>query len=101
MRVLLEVHFPHAEFNEVVRDGSAGDKIARILDELKPEVVYFTEFFGQRGAVLVVNLDDPAQIPRMAEPFFLLFDADVEFHIVMTPDDLKRSGLEELGRKWT
>jgi hypothetical protein len=28
------------------------------------------------------------------------FNADVEFHIVMTPDDLRKSGLETLGKKW-
>lgn len=27
-------------------------------------------------------------------------EADVEFHVVMTPDDLKRAGLETLGKKW-
>ena len=100
MRMLVEVRMPHAEFNEAVRDGSAGQKLGRILDELKPEAVYFTELKGHRGAILIVNVDDPAQIPRVSEPFFLLFNADVKFHIVMSPDDLKRAGLEELGKKW-
>lgn len=100
MRVLLEVRYPHSEFNDLVRDGTAGQIIGRILDEIKPEAVYFTELYGQRGTILIVNLDDPAQIPALAEPFFLQFSADVEFHVMMTPDDLKRSGLEELGKKW-
>ena len=100
MRMLLEVRFPHPEFNDLVKCGCVGEKIGAILDELKPEAVYFTELFGQRGAIMNVNVDDPAQVPRFAEPFFLGFNADVEFHIVMTPDDLKRSGLEELGKKW-
>lgn len=100
MRMLVEVRFPHAEFNEAVIDGSVGQKIGRILDELKPEAVYFSELFGQRGCVMIINLDDPAKIPSIAEPFFLMFSADVEFHIMMTPEDLKRSGLEELGKKW-
>jgi len=100
MRMLVEVRFPHTDFNNAVKDGSAGQKIGKILDALKPEAVYFTELYGQRGAIMILNVEDPAQVPVIAEPFFLQFEADVEFHIVMSPDDLKRSGLEELGKKW-
>ncbi len=101
MRMLAEVRFPHLEFNEVVKDGSAGQKLARILDTLKPEAVYFTELYGQRAAILIINVDDAAQIPQFAEPFLLQFNADVEFHIVMSPEDLQRSGLDELGQTWS
>ena len=72
----------------------------RILDGLKPEAVYFTEFGGRRTALLVVNVDDPSQIPMLAEPWFLIFNADVEFHIAMTPGDLAKAGLAALGKKW-
>ena len=36
---------------------------------------------------------------RIAEPWFLLFDADVQFHIVMSPEELGRAGLEVLAKK--
>ena len=49
MRMLLHAKFPHEAFNAAVRDGTAGKKIQRILDELKPETVYFTEYHGRRG----------------------------------------------------
>jgi hypothetical protein len=100
MRMLMNVTFPHEEFNKSVRDGSIGGKIERILEALKPEAVYFTEQDGRRGVQLVVNLDNPSQVPALAEPFFLSFNADVKLRIVMTPEDLKMAGLEELGRKW-
>lgn len=100
MRIMLTVTIPHEPFNQAVKDGTAGAKIGRILDETKPEAVYFTEQKGQRTAVLIVNLDDPSRIPFFAEPWFLTFRADVQFHVVMLPDDLKRAGLEELGKKW-
>lgn len=29
------------------------------------------------------------------------FNAEVEFHIVMSPEDLERAGLDELGKKWS
>ena len=100
MRMLLKVKFPPQEFNDLVKCGCVGEKIGAILDELKPEAAYFTEICGKRGVIMVVNVDDPAQVPKFAEPFFLNFNADVEFHVVMSPEDLKRSGLEELGKKW-
>jgi hypothetical protein len=77
-----------------------GKKIERILKETKPEAVYFTEYEGQRGAVMIADVKNASQIPVLAEPWFLLFNADVEFHIAMTPEDLGRAGLEALGKKW-
>jgi len=43
---------------------------------------------------------DPSRVPAIAEPFFLLFNASVEFHVVMTPDDLAKAGLDAIGKKW-
>jgi hypothetical protein len=87
--------------NAAAKDGTAGAKMARILEATKPEAVYFTEFNGQRGAVIIVDLPDASKIPSLAEPWFLLFQADVEFRIVMTPEDLKKGGLDALGKKWS
>jgi len=98
--MLLHAKFPLKEFNAAVKDGSVGAKIKRILDETKPEAVYFTEYNGQRGAIMIVDLADPSKVPSLAEPWFLTFNANVEFHIVMTPEDLGRGGLSELGKKW-
>jgi hypothetical protein len=98
--MLLHVTIPHSEFNEAVRNGSAGAKMNKILEETKPEAVYFTEWDGRRCAIMVIDLADPSKIPFYAEPWFLTFNADVHFHAMMTPDDLKRAGLEALGEKW-
>ena len=101
MRMLLHVRIPHEEFNEAVRDGSVGDKMERILNASKPEAVYFTEYEGQRTAIMIVDMEDPSKVPALAEPWFLTFNADVEFHVAMTPDDLARAGLDALGKKWS
>ena len=100
MRMLLNVRIPHQQFNAAVKDGTVGSKIERILEATKPEAVYFTEHNGERGAVMIVNLPDASKIPALAEPWFLIFQADVEFRIAMTPADLKKAGLNELGEKW-
>ena len=101
MRMILQVKIPNKEFNAAVKDGSVGKKIERILEETKPEAVYFTEYDGRLGAIMIVDVKDPSRIPALSEPWFLTFDADVEFHIVMVPEDLKRSGLDGLGKMWT
>lgn len=100
MKMLLHVSFPRKEFNDAVRDGAAGSKLDRIPAATKPEAVYFTEYGGRRGAIMIVDLTDPSGIPAFAEPWFLTFNADVRFHAVMTQDDLKRGGLDALGKKW-
>ena len=100
MRILLNITIPLEPFNSFVRDGTAGQKIGRILDEIKPEAIYFTEQNGGRGAVAIVDMADPSKIPVLAEPWFLTFNASVEFRVVMLPEDLQRAGLDELGKKW-
>lgn len=100
MRMLMHVKMPHAKFNAAVKDGTVGQKIQKILEDAKPDAVYFTEYDGQRGVILIVNVDTPSKVPSLAEPWFLLFEANVQFHIVMSPEELGRSGLEGLAKKW-
>ena len=85
MRYLVQITIPHEPFNSYVRDGSAGQRIGRILEETRPESIYFTEQGGHRGAVAIYNIDKPSQIPAVAEPWFLTFEALVEIHPAMTP----------------
>ena len=101
MRMLMIVECPHEPFNTLVRKGTAGEIIGKILAAIKPEAVYFTELTGKRTGVLVVNLENASQIPTLAEPWFLNFQADCHFHPAMTADDLQRAGLPELGKKWS
>jgi hypothetical protein len=100
MRMLVIVDIPHEPMNSYVRDGSAGAKIKRILEHSKPEAVYFTEREGRRGAILAVNLDDSSQVPFFGEPWFLTFNAQCEFRVAMTPEDLGKSDLAALGKVW-
>ena len=100
MRMLLTVHIPHEPFNSLVRAKKAGPIIQRILETIKPEAAYFCEQNGTRCGVFVVDVADPSKVPFFAEPFFLNFEADCEFRIVMSPEDLGRAGLEALGEKW-
>jgi len=100
MRMLMHVHLPLEPFNTAVRNGTVGQKIQQILAAIKPEAAYFCEHNGQRGGTLVVNVNDASDIPMLAEPWFLTFNAEVEFRVAMTPEDLARANLEALGKKW-
>jgi hypothetical protein len=100
MRMIMLVQFPIEPFNTAIRNGSIGDKMHQILDATKPETAYFTERDGHRGGIFVVEVDSPTDVPRLAEPWFLTFNATVEFRIAMTPEDLGRANLGALGKKW-
>lgn len=100
MRVLMLLQFPIEPFNTAAKNGTVGAKMRQILDAIKPEAAYFTERNGHRGGILVVNVDNPSDIPRLAEPWFLSFNAEVEFRIAMTAEDLAHADLDALGKKW-
>ena len=100
MRMLIDFNFPLEPFNTLVRNATVGQKIQQILEEIKPEAVYFSERGGKRGGIMIIDVADPSKVPAIAEPFFLTFNASVEFHIVMGPEELGRAGLDELGKKY-
>jgi hypothetical protein len=100
MRMLMTVTLPHEPFNTACKKGTVGADMQSILQGIKPEAVYFSERCGQRGALLVVDVPSSSDIPRLAEPWFLKFNADVHFAIAMTPDDLAKAGLDKLGKQW-
>lgn len=100
MKMLLTVEFPLEPFNSLVRSGQAGEVLGRVLEAIKPETAYFTEQDGKRGGFFVLDIQNPSDIPAFSEPFFLNFQASCKFRILMSPEDLQKAGLEELGKKW-
>jgi hypothetical protein len=100
MRMMMLIECPLEPFNTEVRNGTAGSTMKKILDETKPEAAYFGEREGKRGGILIVDVAKASDVPRLAEPWFLKFNADVEFRICMTPQDLGEANLEALGKKW-
>jgi hypothetical protein len=91
MRFMLKVNIPNDAGNAAARAGMLGKTIKAILDEQKPEAVYFTDDRGQRCGYLFIEMADAAQIPAFAEPWFLAFNAQIELHPVMTPEDLAKA----------
>jgi hypothetical protein len=91
---------PLEPFNTMVKKGTAGPTIKKIMDAIKPEAVYFSARNGKRGGTMIVDLPDASHIPKIAEHLFLAFEAKVEFLPCMTPEDLEKAGLEELGKHY-
>jgi hypothetical protein len=100
MRFLVHSTIPHEPFNSYVRDGSVGAKIGKILEATKPEHIYFCDQHGGRGGTAVYHLNDNSDIPKIAEPWFLTFDAELDFKAAMAPEDLMKADLEGLGKTW-
>ena len=94
------VEFPHEPFNALVRSGKIGEIMNRILETIKPEATYFTEQDGMRSGIFLIDIEDPSEIPGYAEPFFLNFQANCKFRVVMSAQNLQDAGLEELGKAW-
>ena len=92
MLFLVKVSIPVEAGNAAAKAGKLGATIQSILADLKPEAVYFTDDNGQRTGFLFIEMQDASQIPAIAEPWFLAFNAGVEIHPVMVPDDLAKAG---------
>ena len=90
MRYLLKANMPVEEGNKSIKNGSLGKIMKDILTELKPEAAYFTADHGKRSAILIININDASEIVKVAEPFFLAWNADVTLTPVMNAEDLEK-----------
>jgi hypothetical protein len=102
MRFLLKVNIPVEAGNTAAKAGKLGETIKSILADLKPEAVYFTDDKGQRTAFIFMDMQDASQIPAIAEPWFLAFNANIELHPVMVPEDLTKAApaIEQAVKKY-
>ena len=93
MRMLLRVSIPVEAGNAAAKAGNLGPTIERILADLKPEAAYFfADDEGQRSGSIVFDMKDTSQIPAIAEPWFLAFNAQVSIRPVMNLQDLAKAG---------
>jgi hypothetical protein len=89
MRMMMRVVMDTAKANEGIRSGKLMTSIQKILADLKPEAAYFTaNDQGRRTGIIVFDMTSSSQIPKLAEPWFLAFNAEVTFRPVMNPQDL-------------
>jgi len=93
MRMLLRVSIPVETGNAAVKAGTLSSTIEGILADLKPEAAYFfADDNGDRSGSIVFDMKDASQIPGIAEPWFLAFNARVSLRPIMSPQDLAKAG---------
>ena len=100
MRMILTVTMPHEPFNTFIKNGTVGKVLDGIMKEIKPEAAYFSLDEGKRSLFIVVNVEKGTDYVKYAEPFFLKFNADIKYDIVITPEEISNSGLEEIGKRY-
>jgi hypothetical protein len=93
---MVKFSFPTTDdSNSWIRDGSMGQKMETILENIQPEAAYFTAVDGKRGGYLVINMEEASELVTKLEPLFLELGAAIETTPVMVPDDL-REGMQRL-----
>jgi hypothetical protein len=79
--------------NAAAKAGTLGSTVERIVADLKPEAAFFfVDDNGDRSASIVFDMKETSQIPAIAEPWFLAFNAKVSLRPVMSPQDLAAAG---------
>jgi hypothetical protein len=90
MRFLISAKIPTEAGNKMVQDPNFLKKLEEYINKVKAEASYFFEAEGNRVAAFIIDMQSADQIPVLAEPLFSGMGAHVEFHPVMSLDDLKK-----------
>jgi hypothetical protein len=89
--MMLRWTVPAAAGNQAIKGGAMRESINSLMRDLKPEAAYFFADQRMRSGLMVFDMEDPSQIPLIAEPLFQAYDAAVEILPVMNAADLEKA----------
>lgn len=94
MKFLVRLHMPTEHGNRMLQDPNFPKKLEGVLNQIKPEAVYFTPIEGERGIYMIVNLPSADMIAGIAEPLWMTFNCKLDFTPLMELSDLQK-GLQK------
>ncbi|MGA2627584.1 MAG: hypothetical protein ABSF63_11100 [Candidatus Bathyarchaeia archaeon] len=94
MKFLLRLHMPTESGNKMLQDPNFPKKLEGVLNQIKPEAVYFAPIEGERGIIMIVNLPSADMIAGIAEPLWMTFNCKLDLTPLMELSDLQK-GLQK------
>jgi hypothetical protein len=85
---------PTESGNKLLQDPNFPKKLEGVLNQIKPEAVYFTAIEGERGIYMIVNVPSADMIATIAEPLWMTFNCKLDLQPLMELKDLQQ-GLQK------
>jgi hypothetical protein len=95
MKFLVRLHMPTEHGNKMLQDPNAFQKkMESVLNQIKPEAVYFAPIESEGGIYMIVNIPSADMIAGIAEPLWMTFNSKLDFTPLMELSDLQK-GLQK------
>ena len=89
MKFMVKAAIPTEAGNALVRDPNMQSSMESVMGDIRPETTYFTIDNGKRTVYFIVNIDTAEDMPRIAEPLWLSWGADVTVLPVFVPEEME------------
>ena len=102
MRIMVKFSFPVDTGNTAIRTGKVEKFFQQIMEDLKPEAAYLYPEEGERGGIIVFDMQDATWVAGVVERFSFGLHAHVQLTPVMVPEDLQKAlaGVEDIVKNY-
>ncbi len=96
MRFMVEFKIPTQYGNEIVRSGRIEKVVKKLLEEFKPDGMYFYPAEGLRAGCLFIQSDNPSICAAIGERMWFGLQAHIRVTPVMNFEDLGKGLAAEM-----